>query len=348
MRLKVRLHAGLRKRFDNHVQTLGQEIVLASKMLVEGGAADIGAPRDVARADVFVALCQQQFVECRLKGIARLPHAPISPLRRRAFEHFGHLFPFVRFRKRVALRPAFLHGFVVGCAGHSVGGIMREPEPVTRDRADMIAAVLIGAGALLSLLVVLHHPALHDVHGALDTARAVQGVGDVDRLVHGSLLLLIAAQAIGFFYFTSRLGFRNPAAFAGFFSYAAGSVVMVIPAILDGFVTPDLADKCLKSTLCGASQFAAFPVIAVIIQDFTKAALVAMSLATLLWSIALLGRGGVALGVGLAGLVCSIAPMAVLLLSDIYLRPGNLAAILMAQSLWNLSIAFVMVKGVAL
>jgi len=233
---------------------------------------------------------------------------------------------------------------VVGCVGYSFGGIMREPEPATRDRADIIAAVLIGAGVLLSLLVVLHHPALHDVHGALDTARAVQGVGDVDRLVHGSLLLLIAAQAIGFFYFSSRLGFRNPAAFAGFFFYAAGSVLMVIPAMLDGFVTPDLADKCLKSTLCGASQFAAFPVIAIVIQDFTKAALVAMSLGTLFWSIALLGRRGVALGVGLAGLVCSIAPMAVLLLSDIYLRPGNLAAMLLAQSIWNLLVAVLMLR----
>ena len=101
--------------------------------------------------------------------------------------------------------------------------------------------------AVLSLILVLHHPALHGVQGASEVAQEINGMAKLDGVVHGGLMLLYSMQAIGFYLFSSRLGWRRPAAVAGFMAYAASVLLLVIPATLDGFVMPDIIARCIPS-----------------------------------------------------------------------------------------------------
>ena len=199
--------------------------------------------------------------------------------------------------------------------------------------------------ALLSLLAVVHHPVLPPVHGAAETTQAIRALAGMDRLVHGSLMALFALQTVGFYYFSAGLGFQRPAALAGFVAYAAGALTMVIPATLDGFVTPDLMEECALASGCGAGQDAVIALIAAAIQDFTKIALAATALATLCWGSALIRRPGrVQRAAGFAGLACALAPLTLLALSRIHLGPSNLAVIIAAQLVWNLTAATAMLE----
>ncbi|HVJ54603.1 MAG TPA: hypothetical protein VM689_19235 [Aliidongia sp.] len=216
----------------------------------------------------------------------------------------------------------------------------------SRDRTDIAAGAVLAGAALLSLAAILHHPTLQGPHEAQAAAEAIRSLGPLDRLIHGTLMLVAFIQTVAFARVSARLGFRSAAILAGFSAYAAGSIVLVIPATLDGFVTPDLADRCLAAADCGASHAAVTELVGVAIQDFTKVALSALSLATLCWSIGIVGRPGpMPRAVGLVGLVCALAPLAALWLSDLHLRPDNLAIILSAQLVWNIAVAALMLTG---
>ena len=210
--------------------------------------------------------------------------------------------------------------------------------------ARYFGAVLLALTGLFTLALVLNHPVLAGRHDVKAVAVGIQALARVDRLVHGLLMVVLGLQAVGFCIFSARLGWRSPAAAAGFLAFAAGAVVMTIPATLDGFVTPDLAEACLKLPLgCGAPDAGAFRLVAVMIQDFTKLALILMAAAAAAWGLALLARPGwLSRVAGLIGLACAAAPTWVLLTSAILLQPGNLAQIMGAQVVWSLAAAAVL------
>src|SRR5579862_134333 len=93
-------------------------------------------------------------------------------------------------------------------------------EPPIHDdrRTQRFAAGSIGGGALLALVMVLHHPTLDRgaIHDAAQTADAIVRLASVDRFVHGMLMLLYGLQTVGFFYFSQRLRFSRPLVAAGF------------------------------------------------------------------------------------------------------------------------------------
>lgn len=209
---------------------------------------------------------------------------------------------------------------------------------------DKYAGFILAVTALLSLLAILHHPTLEGVHSAKETVDAIRALAGMDKLVHGTLMLIFSAQAIGFYYFCRQLGFGRLTVLAGFVAQMIGTVVLIIPTTLDGFVTPDLVDACARSAECGVLPKATIYLIAVAIQDFTKIALVAISLATLLWSLALITLPGmIHRAIGALGLLCGVGPIAVFALSSLTLQPDNLAAIMMAPIVWTLAVALLLI-----
>jgi hypothetical protein len=212
--------------------------------------------------------------------------------------------------------------------------------------AQRFGAALLALTGLFTLALVMNHPTLGARHDIQAVAVGIQALARADRLVHGLLMLVLCLQAIGFYIFSARLGWRSPAVGAGFVAFAAGVVVMTIPATLDGFVTPDLAIACLKLPAgCAAPDAGAFRLVAVMIQDFTKLALILMSAAALGWGLALVfRRGWLNLLAGLIGVACAAVPAWVLLTSQVTLRPDNLAQVIAAQVVWSLVAAGVLLQ----
>jgi hypothetical protein len=217
---------------------------------------------------------------------------------------------------------------------------------VTRSETPAIpqhfAAACIALGAILALVMVLHHPTLDRsaVHDAADAARGIERLAPLDRLVHGMLMLLYWLQTAGFYYFARRLGFQRPAVLAGFMAYVAGALLLTIPATLDGFVTPDLPRLCGADGCVGA-QLPGIAVISIAIQDFTKVALVATAVATLSWAAALIvpRRGVSSLLLGILGLAGGGIPIGLIVFGGIVLTPATLGVLVMSQLVWNLGVA---------
>jgi hypothetical protein len=203
---------------------------------------------------------------------------------------------------------------------------------------DIVAGIALVLSAILSLIAILHHPTLATVQGAEEAARAIHSLAAMDKLVHGALMAIFSVQAIGFYYFSARLGFDRPAILAGFMAYALGTIILFIPTTLDGFVTPDLNDACMASPNCGTLPSGVIGLIAIAIQDFTMISLVATSSATLSWSTALVRfPGWMNRAAGCIGFACGVAPLAVFGFFSVYLRPDNLAAIVLAPLIWTLT-----------
>ncbi len=214
-------------------------------------------------------------------------------------------------------------------------------------RRERFGGVLLALTGLLTLVLVMHHPVLRAHHGIGEMATGIRALAAMDRIVHGALMFILGVQALGFYIFSARIGFRHPAVVAGFIAFAVGVVVMIVPTTLDGFVTPDVAQACLATPGgCTAADASVFRLVAAMIQDFTKVALLATALGAGCWSLALLLRRGLANRLaGSAGLLCAGIPASILLFSDLHLRPDNLAQIIAAQAVWCLIAAGLLIVG---
>ena len=227
---------------------------------------------------------------------------------------------------------------------------MNFDEPPIHDdrRIRRFAAASIGGGALLALLMVMHHPTLDrgSIHDAAQTADAIARLAAADRLVHGMLMLLYGLQTVGFFYLAQRLRFSRPIVTAGFVAFAAGTFLTLIPATLDGFVTPDLPALCRPT--CAGTDLPGIAVISIAIQDFTRIGLVAFAISSLCWGVAMMSASGrLPRLVGVIGVAAGAVSIGLIVVAGIVLTPTMLAVIVLSQLVWNLGIAAWLLAGAA-
>jgi len=222
-----------------------------------------------------------------------------------------------------------------------------DEQPIHDDRRiRRFAAGSIGGGALLALLMVLHHPTLDrsSIHDAAQTADAIARLASADRFVHGMLMLLYGLQTVGFFYLSQSLRFGRPIVLTGFVAFAAGTFLTMIPATLDGFVTPDLPALCRPT--CAGTDLPGIAVISIAIQDFTRIGLVAFAISSLSWGVALLSAAGwLSRLVGLIGSAAGAVSIGLIVVVGIVLTPATLALIVLSQLVWNLAAAAWLVAG---
>lgn len=215
---------------------------------------------------------------------------------------------------------------------------------------NRLAATLLAAPSLLSLILISHHPVL-EAHAAGGMAAAMAASAGMDRFVHGGLIAMLGLQVLGFHLFSAKLGWERPTVTAAFMAYVAGVLFMVIAATLDGFVTPDLvAVACRPGLITCTASDGVFHLVSAMIQDFSKLALVIMSVATACWAAALLARKNrVDQGAAVMAILCAGVPVAILLITGVRLRPGNLVGMIAAQLAWNLLAAMLVIRrGVTL
>ncbi|NGZ86307.1 hypothetical protein [Duganella aceris] len=182
-----------------------------------------------------------------------------------------------------------------------------------------VAAFGIVGVVLLITLALFHHPiATSNVELAQQATR--------DNQVHGTLILLLAVLASTLAVLSEALNERSGALYV----YRLGCALLGVAMLLDGFVTPQLADAAT-----------ALRPIGVTIQVFSKAGFIAQSAAILLWSCTAWRR---VRWFAVVGLVAAIAPAAWILFGDLLLVPRSLIAIFATHSAWYLSAAWVLYR----
>jgi hypothetical protein len=161
------------------------------------------------------------------------------------------------------------------------------------------------------LLVMLHHPVAG--HGP-DRAAAIQAVGPLSEIVHGTLIALLLVSVAALQHAADRLRALGIDPRAGSFALAVSAAGFVIAASVSGFIVPQIAAEAGKM---GEAQRAAFPLIAQALfhtnQYCVVFATLAMGVALLAWSLPLVPRRGLARWPGVVGVLAGAAAIVAML-----------------------------------
>lgn len=202
------------------------------------------------------------------------------------------------------------------------------------------AAVLVLVSALAELAALAHHP----VARSGDVLASIASLAGRDALVHGVVIAAIAGLTAGTLAWWRLRDERGITGVCAVVAYVLGAMFLVGAGIVDGFVTPAIAQHGLVG---GAEARAiALELLAAslaVIMACTKAALTAIAVAIALFSAPLVR------GTGRERLVAAAAAVAVVVTAAVLLAPGRLAAhllfaVALAQILWYFAIASTLLR----
>ena len=209
-----------------------------------------------------------------------------------------------------------------------------------------MAALAIAATTTL-ILVALSHPPLGAAAMSMwqQLARLVAAQQQAG-LVHGVIIVLLAVLAGAYGVFGTMLGERRPAVRLASATYRAGCSLMVLAMLLDGYVTPQVAAAFIDGPAGDVPfVFLLLRCVGVLIQVLAKAGFLAMCVACLAWSCALLverPRRPWSTACIAAGLLAAALPAGVILGTSMQLAPASLMLLFGAHALWNLMVALLL------
>jgi hypothetical protein len=209
------------------------------------------------------------------------------------------------------------------------------------------AAIAIACTTALALVALFHHPVVSRTVPVQESIAQIASVQMADGLVHGALIVMLALLAAGFAVFGALLGSGRTPVIAAMAAYACGCVLVVGAMLLDGFVVPQLARQFMASPQGDIELLhIVLRVIGTVIQVLTKAGLLSMCAALLMWSYALLSASALPWSRWCAsvGLLAGVLPALIILLVEMRLTPASLMAIFGVHAAWNFSVAAMLLR----
>jgi len=206
------------------------------------------------------------------------------------------------------------------------------------------AGVAIAAATVVSTLFV----ALDHGGGGRNALEILQGIARLQVLkevVHGVAIASLCAYAFGYAALARRLGLARPMVLAGLMVYLFGCVAMIGATILDGFVTPHIAMDAITGSP-DRIDFAYLLVhsIGIVLNDLAKLGWILQAVGTLAWSLVLMRDGGFNRAIGWIGLLSSGLVVALIAGSAINMTMTSLLSVLLAQLVWNLAAALLLIR----
>jgi hypothetical protein len=208
------------------------------------------------------------------------------------------------------------------------------------------AGLIIIISALASIAAV----ALDSAAQGRDPQSILQSMVNIresHQLVHVVAMACIGGLMFGFTVLSQRLGLRRAPVLAGLIAYGAGSMLMFIATIIDGFIGTDTAALFVtKSPEAVRAGYWMIQVIAgVALTDIARVAWVCQSLAAVAWSLALLRDTGLGRKVGMIGVVTGALPGVAVVVAGANMTESVVVGVLLLQGLWNLGAAAYLLFG---
>jgi hypothetical protein len=193
--------------------------------------------------------------------------------------------------------------------------------------------VLLGA-SLVSVFALAHHPTLR---GGAPVMEQVAEQAMMDRVVHGAMIVVVAAWAFGWVELCAWLGAGRAAVRAGAIAAALGVVTLVCAAAVDGFAIPVLAER-----VAGADGVAALRMCGALVVACSAVGTTALAAAMVAWSVAM-ARG--ARGVAVAGVVVAAAPVVLLAGGVVALDAHGIVVMALCQLVWNAAAGIALIRA---
>jgi hypothetical protein len=201
-------------------------------------------------------------------------------------------------------------------------------------------AILIG----LMLVMVTHHP----IAGQADAVELVESIARQaapNQVVHGTLAAAMIVMTSIMLGFAARLGLGRPHVLLGAVASALALVLICLSVLLDGFVAPALAVRCVDLyATCAIEAQALLRFSGLQIEFMTRVGLLLLASATVVWAAELFRWNGGARLAGALGMLSAIVQLAILVGGAERLNPHNLGLVVAAQAIWYLSVAAIIVS----
>ena len=206
------------------------------------------------------------------------------------------------------------------------------------------AGIVIATATIVSTVFV----ALDRSGGGGNPLEILQGIARLQglkELVHAVAIASVCGYAFGYAVLARRLGLHRPLVLAGLVVYLLGCVAMIGATILDGFVTPHVAADAITATPERvAFAYNLVHYLGVVLNDLAKLGWILQAVAALAWSIALIRERGFNRALGWVGIFSSALVGVVLAGSATNMSMTSLLSVLLAQLIWNVAAATVLVR----
>lgn len=222
-----------------------------------------------------------------------------------------------------------------------MAGVPAATQPARGTRAAGIAIAL--ATILSTIFVALDQGASGNSPQAI--LHSMIAMRAMKQLVHGVAIASVLAYAFGYATLAQRLDTRRPLVLAGLSTYLIGCVAMIAATVLDGFVSGDVAAQFAGASPEGVKQgYNLIVFMGVALTDMARVGWVMQALASVAWSVTMLGGQGWQRGVGAVGLLSGLLVMGGVFVAGANMDMTAILSILVAQAVWNLAAASWLVR----
>jgi hypothetical protein len=165
--------------------------------------------------------------------------------------------------------------------------------------------------------------------------------------VHVVAMACIGAFMYGYAVLSRRLGLHRGPVLAALIAYAAGSMLMLVATIIDGFISTDIAALFVTKSpdAVRVGYWLVQAIAGVALTDIARVAWVCQSLAALGWAWAMLGEPGLARKLGMVGLVSGALPALAVVMAGTQMTETVVVGILVVQAVWNLAAGVYLLSG---
>jgi hypothetical protein len=214
----------------------------------------------------------------------------------------------------------------------------------TNSNSRLAGFALVGV-SVLAAVVMSHHP----VAGGSDIGAVTAEISRLawlDRVVHGTLMALLAVSLLSYVEISHHLGFAHSLVRSALVAYAIGTGAMFGAALIDGFVLSWLGESYAQAS---AADLQAFRHILRLTFSSNQAladfGTLAMSAGYGFWSVALLRRPTVSRWLGISGILLATLPAFALLSGLLRLDMHGMLGVIVGQSLWNVALGVQLIRG---
>ncbi len=216
--------------------------------------------------------------------------------------------------------------------------------PDTAPHDTRVAGTAIALSAIASIVFVALDQGARG-KDALSIMQSMVATQPMHQFVHVVAMTCLGGFMYGYSVLSQRLGLHRTPVLIGLTSYGLGTVLMLLAAVIDGFVSTDAASMFLAGAPSGLDTGLQIinTLSGVLLPDLARVAWVFQSVAAVAWSIALLRERGMQRTVGGIGLVAGALPAVIVSIVGTQMTDAVVVGILLAQAIWNLAAAALLV-----
>lgn len=218
----------------------------------------------------------------------------------------------------------------------------------TATPSESAGRVAVGSVLIVLAVMAVVFMSMHPTAGTHDAGEFVARVGrglPGNTLVHGSLVTIILMMSGCFLWLRDLLGAHRPMVRVGMVCLVVGTAGAVVAGLINGFIVPNVSAQYVDAS---ATEIAALKPVLHLARESNatcaRVSVVGLSLATVAWSIMLIRLSGWRRAIGVAGVACGVAPLAMHAGEHMQMNVPGFGLFVVIHAIWAILAGVVLIR----